>query len=149
LLQIAQVDGLIQIQYALRLMKPVIDGLAASFEVRDEDTDAYNERLDRWSANSVTRDCTSYYRWHRTGRNFAFFPGPLMLLYWLTRNVRWERYKVVNGEKWKSQRRSLKWKNKAKAILVTMLVGVLARGLLKRNTSLIPLSLNRLLAAFT
>jgi len=95
----------VQIQYALQLMKPVIDGLAKSFEIRDEDSDAYNRYLDNRQSASVTQDCSSYYRWNREGRNFALFPGPVTLFYWLARKIKWERYKVVGGEKWEAQRR--------------------------------------------
>jgi len=122
----------VQIQYALRLMKPVIEGLASSFEIGDEATDAYNKCLEQWHETSVTKGCTSFYRWHRNGKDFATFPGLSVYFYWLLRKTRWEDFKVVNGVKFESQRlgKSLQWK---KVTLGTILVVVLAVGLAQRN----------------
>jgi hypothetical protein len=84
-------------------MKPVVEGLAKSFEVRHEATDAYNVKLQKTLESSVTQDCRSYYQ-NGSGVNYVSFPGSMAWFYWLLRKVRWENFKSVGAEKWEEAR---------------------------------------------
>ena len=55
----------IQIQLALQVMKPVLEGEAKSFEIQDEVVDRYNGWLQSRLRHSVWTDCMSYYRQDR------------------------------------------------------------------------------------
>lgn len=108
-----------QIDLAIQLIKPVLDGKAKCFEITSEATDKYNEWLQGRLQNSVWTDCMSYYRMdRRLGKIIATFPGPVALFWWLCRKPRWERYKVVDGEEWEKERRRLRMRR------VVMLLGI-------------------------
>jgi hypothetical protein len=108
-------------------MKPVIDGLAKSFEIKDEVSDEYNDYLQDRHKSSVTQDCLSYYK-SESGRNFALFPGTMTLFYWLARKVRWENYKSVGAEKWEVKRKSQERKRKLNVSLTLLLTVAFAVG---------------------
>jgi hypothetical protein len=94
-----------QIQHALQLVKPVVDGTAKSFEVKHEATDEYNEWLHKKLSTSVWTDCNSYYQLDGQGsKNIATFPGPVSLFWWQLRKPRWEAFKAVGAEAWERQR---------------------------------------------
>ncbi|RXW18729.1 hypothetical protein EST38_g7127 [Candolleomyces aberdarensis] len=94
-----------QIQHALQLVKPVVDGTAKSFEVKHEATDDYNEWLHKRLSTSVWTDCSSYYQLDGQGsKNVATFPGPVALFWWQLRKPRWEVFKAVGADAWERQR---------------------------------------------
>ncbi|KAH8116828.1 FAD/NAD-binding domain-containing protein [Phellopilus nigrolimitatus] len=93
------------INYALQLLKPIIEKKAQSFTVRASATEAYNAMLQRRLSGSVFTACTSYYRQGATGKNIAIFPGPLLLFWWWTLRPRWDDYEARGAEAWKKERR--------------------------------------------
>ncbi|THH10701.1 hypothetical protein EW145_g1153 [Phellinidium pouzarii] len=94
-----------QINYALQLLKPVIEKKVASFTVRATAADKYNELIQRRFIGSVFPSCASYYRSGMTGKHFAIFPGPIVLFWWWVRRPRWADYEVRGGEAWIRERR--------------------------------------------
>ncbi|KDR73518.1 hypothetical protein GALMADRAFT_124691 [Galerina marginata CBS 339.88] len=112
-----------QINLAMQLIRPVLQGQAKSFEVTDEATDEYNDWLQRRLQSSVWTDCVSYYQAGRDSKSriVATFPGPVTLLWWFCRRPRWELFRAVGAERWERQRtlgRVRKW------ALMTVLVSV-------------------------
>ncbi|KZT37983.1 FAD/NAD(P)-binding domain-containing protein [Sistotremastrum suecicum HHB10207 ss-3] len=96
-----------QINYILKMVKPVLDGDASSFEVSAEASEAYNRDLQERLSRTVWTDCRSFYRsgGRHDGKVVATFPGTLTQFWWLTRSVRWEDYIGVNAESWMEKRK--------------------------------------------
>lgn len=90
----------------MQLIKPVLSGLASSFEVTHEATDAWNTRIQKKLANSVWTVCHSWYCVGHTGKNTAIWPGPLLEQWWQLRSPIWGDYKAVGAAKWESKRRA-------------------------------------------
>ena len=82
-------------------MRPVLEGEAKSFEIKDEVVDRYNGWLQSRLRHSVWTDCMSYYRQdRREGKIVATFPGPVTLFWWLARRPKWDEWKGVGAEVW-------------------------------------------------
>ncbi|OBZ75288.1 Baeyer-Villiger monooxygenase [Grifola frondosa] len=113
----------IQVNYSLRLVKPVLDGLVSSFEVTAEAFDAYNRKLQKPLSESVFSQCASWSRVDGNKKNFLSFPGPVALFWWRLRQPKWSHYRAVGPENW--QRRSQRLKKILSLILVTSIVGVI------------------------
>ncbi|XP_006457965.1 hypothetical protein AGABI2DRAFT_64702 [Agaricus bisporus var. bisporus H97] len=95
-----------QINLAIQLIKPVLDGKAKSFAITSSATDEYNDWLQKRLRTSVWTDCMSYYRKDRElGKIIATFPGPVALFWWLSRRPEWGRYKGEGAEAWELERR--------------------------------------------
>ncbi|KAI0320734.1 FAD/NAD-binding domain-containing protein [Amylostereum chailletii] len=100
----------VQINHALQLMKPLLEGKVQSFAVREEVCAKYNAWLQNRLARSVWNFCQSYYRGRSSDeRNFETFPGPVMLFWWLGRKAKFEEYEMVGGERFARERRVKKW----------------------------------------
>ncbi|KAG5647262.1 hypothetical protein DXG03_000797 [Asterophora parasitica] len=112
----------ISIGLAIKLIRPILDGKAKSFEVRDDATDKYNAWLQRRLARSVWTDCNSYYQVGRQNQTkiIATFPGPVALFWWFCRRVRWDDFIGVEAGEWEKQRRRTTFAKRA------VLVGLLA-----------------------
>ena len=66
----------VQIDHALQLMQPVLEGKVKAFEVKQSVFTRYNEWLQSRLVKSVWAHCRSYYRGRtEDGRNYAIFPG--------------------------------------------------------------------------
>ncbi|KAI5119480.1 hypothetical protein M0805_009504 [Coniferiporia weirii] len=118
----------VQINYTIQLLKPIIEKKVKSFSVRAIATEAYNELIQRRLGKSVFVACTSYYRQGMTGKNFAIFPGPLMLFWWWARRPRWEDYEAYGAEAWIKERQ--RWKLARRLLttgLLASLITVIAR----------------------
>ncbi|KAF8643890.1 hypothetical protein AX16_008906 [Volvariella volvacea WC 439] len=116
----------VQVQWALRLIKPILEGKAKSFEVKVEATERYNSWLQERLDSSVWTQCNSYYQAGRESKTkLAFvFPGPVALFWWLCRSVQWNDFHAVGAEKWEEERRAQnarRW-----ALRVMVLVAVVA-----------------------
>ncbi|KAL4264575.1 L-ornithine N(5)-monooxygenase [Pleurotus pulmonarius] len=113
-----------QINLAVQLLKPVLEGKAKSFEVTDEATNKYDDWLQHRLSTSVWTDCHSYYHNNRTetkSRIVATFPGPVSYFWWMLRKPVWGDYTSVGAEPWfKSMRR----KKLLKLALFTALLGL-------------------------
>ncbi|KAH9483680.1 Baeyer-Villiger monooxygenase [Psilocybe cubensis] len=96
-----------QIQHALQLIKPVLEGKAKSFEVTEEATVKYNEWLQTRLQDSVWTDCMSYYQAGRNNKTriVATFPGPVALFWWFCRRPRWELFRGVGAEAWEQEQK--------------------------------------------
>ena len=124
-----------QIQYALQLIKPVIEGEAKSFEVRKEVCEEYNKRIQNKIPRSVWNFCSSYYRADgQRGANYVVWPSSMMYYWWLARWAQREEYVVVGGKK--LERRLLR-KTRNLAAVLTFVVALLAGLLWKAD--LLPL----------
>ncbi|KAF8587381.1 FAD/NAD-binding domain-containing protein [Ramaria rubella] len=99
-----------EIQYALQLMRPVIEGKAQSFDVRADVSHTFNDDLQRRLGETTWSSCRSFYRIgpDNLGKNIATFPGPVLQLWYWTRKVRWEDYVAEGGEKWDGERKRKK-----------------------------------------
>ncbi|KAG1827114.1 FAD/NAD(P)-binding domain-containing protein [Suillus subaureus] len=114
-----------QVNYIMKLMKPIINGKAKSLEVTQKATTYYNTWIQRRMASTIFLSCFSYYRGdNRTGaKNVATFPGMISLYWWITRKPRWDDFKVVGGEQWFYQRRKVALMNYALVGLMVSVVG--------------------------
>ena len=96
-----------QIEHAMQLIKPILTGAVRSLAVREEASSKYNSWVQKRQALTVWAFCDSYYRRESAnGKNFATFPGPVSLFWWLARRPRFSDYETVSGERW--QRADLK-----------------------------------------
>ncbi|KAI0064568.1 FAD/NAD(P)-binding domain-containing protein [Artomyces pyxidatus] len=124
-----------QLQHALVLIKPIIEGKAKSFSVREDVTDRYNQWLQDRISRTVWNSCHSYYRADgQSGRNIAIFPGPVTLFWWLARRPRLADYHAVGAERFLRERRlqTLEWWVFVGVLAASLVVGIvppqLARG---------------------
>ncbi|KAF8637351.1 hypothetical protein AX17_002850 [Amanita inopinata Kibby_2008] len=113
----------VQINHAIQLIKPIIDGQVKSVEVKEGVCDEYNDWLQRRLRTSVWTECNSYYQFgrHKESKNVAAFPGPVALFWWLLRKPDWKKFDVVGGEGWEGERRmsEIRW-----WVWATMLIAV-------------------------
>lgn len=84
----------------------MLDGTVQSFEVTDEATDKYNDWLQKRIVKSVWSECRSFYNEidGKKAKNFATFPGPVTLFWWLCRTPQWDAFRAAGAEKWEIQR---------------------------------------------
>ncbi|KAF9024200.1 FAD/NAD(P)-binding domain-containing protein, partial [Hymenopellis radicata] len=89
----------VQIDYIIKLIKPVLAGQVSAFNVTHEATDAYNEKIHARLGRSVFMDCVSWYRRGRDGKVTSIFPGAGTLFYLWLRRVDWSHYQTSGGDK--------------------------------------------------
>ncbi|KAJ6471235.1 hypothetical protein C8R47DRAFT_1179509 [Mycena vitilis] len=92
-----------QINYILQVVKPILDGLVSSVDVKTQAANRYNELIHARLARSVFVHCVSWYRSGGVGKVSSIFPGPMFLYGWWDYNVKatthgWER--SLRREKW-------------------------------------------------
>ncbi|KAG7447924.1 FAD/NAD(P)-binding domain-containing protein [Guyanagaster necrorhizus] len=89
-----------QVQYAIQMIKPIIDGRVKSFDIKEDVCSTYNSWLQLRLASSVWTDCRSYYHVNRDDHSkiSAVFPGPVSLFWWMTRRPRWDHWNVVGAK---------------------------------------------------
>ncbi|KAL0947913.1 hypothetical protein HGRIS_010547 [Hohenbuehelia grisea] len=121
----------VQIDYSLQLIKPVLEGKVSSFEVQDEPTDAYNEKIQNRLSKSVFVQCQSWYRKGGDGINNSIFPGSQFRFWWWLRRPNWSHYTVVNGSAWLQERRAAK--QRTVMAVICGIVGLAAFYVLKRG----------------
>ncbi|KAF9564392.1 FAD/NAD(P)-binding domain-containing protein [Agrocybe pediades] len=99
-----------QINLAVQLIRPVVEGKAKSFEITDEATEKYNDWLQNRLQSSVWTDCVSYYQAGRDSKTriIATFPGPVSLFWWFCRSPKWELFRGVGAEAWNRERKQRK-----------------------------------------
>ena len=83
-----------QVTYLLQLLEPVRAGVLTSVAPTDAATDRYNDMLQERLKDSVWSQCASWYRVGGSGRIACTFPGPLVLLWWWLRRLRWEDHEI-------------------------------------------------------
>ena len=108
----------------LQLLEPLRTGLLKSVAPTDVATDRYNDMLQGRLQDTVWSQCTSWYRVGGRGRIVSTFPGPLVLLWWWLRRIRWEDYEIKGPgvEEWR--RRHAQW-SYSSLIATVSLVGPL------------------------
>lgn len=73
-----------QIQLVMQIIKPIIDGKANSFEIKEQVFTEYNKWLQNRLKKSVWAACSSYYHTDRKrGKITAVFPGPVTLFWYV------------------------------------------------------------------
>ncbi|KAF9221012.1 FAD/NAD(P)-binding domain-containing protein [Gyrodon lividus] len=120
----------VQISYAMQLVKPVLDGLVASFTVKAGATDAYNAKLQERLSRSVQEQCYSWQRTGGTGKLFHPFPGAVTLWWWWLRRPNWTHYTATGAEKWIRRRRI----EKVCRVLKVLLPALLSAAYVRRST---------------
>ena len=95
----------LQINYAMHLIKPIVQQLASSFEVKSTVHERFNKEMQQRLSTSVWSGCTSWYRKGHNGKVVSLWPGTMTEFWWRMRSPVWNHYKVVNGEKWTKKRR--------------------------------------------
>jgi len=96
-----------QINYMLRMVKPIIEGKVKSFEVKSSASAAYNQEIQVRLSKSVWTGCNSYYRSGGDGKVYATYPGPVSKFWWSTLVPRWEDYKTYGIRDWTPPSRML------------------------------------------
>ena len=95
----------VQVNYMMQIIKPVLSGLATSFEPTDAASKAYNARIQSKLSKSVWSGCTSWYRTDGgKGKVTSLFPGTFAEFWWLLRTPVWGDFKVSGGSSWKRRR---------------------------------------------
>ena len=88
-----------QFNYAVQLLKPILDGDLDSVDPTSAATTRYNDWLTARMNSSVFVQCTSWYRAGGVGKVFSTFPGPATLFWWLTLTPRWADYDIRGKDK--------------------------------------------------
>ena len=113
-----------QVSYLLQLLEPLRAGLLKSVAPTDVATDRYNDMLQERFQDTVWSQCASWYRIGGQGRITSLFPGPIVLLWWWLRRIRWEDYEIKGPgvEEWR--RRHARW-SYSSLLATVSLVGLL------------------------
>ncbi|KAG6867011.1 hypothetical protein C0991_003927 [Blastosporella zonata] len=122
------VNGLLnfwpKIGLAIQLIRPILEGKAKSFEVREEASDKYNTWLQNRLSRSVWTECNSYYQQGEQKKIVATFPGPVGLFWWLTLWPRWNEFIGVGAGAWEKEQRPKKWAQVLAGLLILVSAGV-------------------------
>jgi len=89
-----------QINYMMRMVKPILDGKVDSFEVTFSASAEYNGEIQNRLQKSVWTNCNSYYRSGGDGKVYATYPGPVTKFWWDTLIPKWGDYKVSGNRGW-------------------------------------------------
>jgi len=89
-----------QINYMMRMVKPIIEGKVDSFEVKSDAAASYNRDIQDRLQKSVWMNCNSYYRSGGDGKIYATYPGPVSRFWWSTLVPKWNDYKVSGIRGW-------------------------------------------------
>ncbi|KAF8888349.1 hypothetical protein BD779DRAFT_1611364 [Infundibulicybe gibba] len=80
----------LEVDYIIKLIKPILNEDVLSFEVTNRATDAYNDKIQGRLSKS--------YRTGRNGRVTSIFPGTSTQFWWWLRRPLWKHYIRVGGE---------------------------------------------------
>lgn len=112
----------------MQLLEPLRAGLLETVAPTDEATDRYNDMLQERLQDTVWSQCASWYRVGGQGRINSTFPGPLVLLWWWLRRIRWDDYEIDGPGVDEWRRRQSRWSRKSMLVpglLVTLAFAVL------------------------
>ncbi|KAF7358999.1 hypothetical protein MSAN_01240600 [Mycena sanguinolenta] len=99
----------LQTGYIMQLIKPILNGLISSVDVKPSATDAYNDVIQARLSRSVFVECSSWYRTGGNGKVSSIFPGPMFLYGWWIRRPKWEDYNVKGTtNEWERKRKDEK-----------------------------------------
>ncbi|GLB40268.1 putative flavin-binding monooxygenase-like [Lyophyllum shimeji] len=85
----------VQINYALQLIKPIMEGRISYIDVTAKATIEYNEEIQERLSRSVFVGCNSWYKVDASGKITSIFPGAAALFWWWLRRPVWQNYHVV------------------------------------------------------
>ncbi|TCD60400.1 hypothetical protein EIP91_010226 [Steccherinum ochraceum] len=91
--------------YVVQMLKPILTGLAASFEITRGATNSWNAQIQKRISGGVWTQCHSYYQVGQTGKNTAIWPGSMSEQWWELSAPVWGDYKAVGATKWENRRR--------------------------------------------
>jgi len=93
------ISGLPQINYAMQMVKAIIDNRVKSFEVKEKACSEYDSWVQRRMSTSVWTECNSFYHIgnNKNTKNVVTFPGPVTLFWWMLLRPRWGDYDLVEG----------------------------------------------------
>ncbi|KAG8685800.1 hypothetical protein FRC11_010057 [Ceratobasidium sp. 423] len=94
----------LQMNYVLKLFKPVIQGKAGSIVPRADSTREFNEWVQSKLKGHVWPSCHSWYR-KGAGKVTAIWPGGNTHLWWSLRKPNWKDYEVVGAINWARKQR--------------------------------------------
>lgn len=87
----------LQIDYILKMIKPVLSKQVSAFNVKHAPTNEYNEKIHARLGKSVFMGCSSWYRRGGNGKVSSIFPGAGSVFYLWLRRVKWSDYEVIGG----------------------------------------------------
>ncbi|RDB25927.1 Baeyer-Villiger monooxygenase [Hypsizygus marmoreus] len=88
----------VQINYILKLIRPILERRLLSIDVSTTATDEYNSKIQARLSASVFVQCVSWYRVGGKGKVNSIFPGTAALFWWWLRWPRWGHYNVVRSD---------------------------------------------------
>ncbi|CAE7156855.1 unnamed protein product [Rhizoctonia solani] len=112
----------LQINYVLKLFKPVIEGKAGSIVPRADSTRKFNDWVQYSLKDHVWPSCHSWYRQGGGGKITALWPGGNTHLWWNFRKPNWKDYEVAGAKNWARKQRIFE------AITSIFQLGLLAAG---------------------
>ncbi|CAE6439365.1 unnamed protein product [Rhizoctonia solani] len=95
----------IQMGYALKLFKPVIEGKASSIVPRADSTRKFNDWLQYNLKDHVWPSCHSWYRKDLNGKLTTLWPGGNAHIWWSFRKPNWKHYEVTGANNWVRKQR--------------------------------------------
>ncbi|KAL4250035.1 FMO family protein [Abortiporus biennis] len=98
-----------QLNWAMKLIAPVLRGDASSFVPKEESSEAHNKKIQSELGKSVwAGGCVSWYRRPGSDKIHTNYPGCLTKFWWNLREPVWKDFKVVNGKNWRIKRTVVK-----------------------------------------
>ncbi|CCO32112.1 hypothetical protein BN14_06165 [Rhizoctonia solani AG-1 IB] len=95
----------IQMGYALKLFKPVIEGKASSIVPRADSTRKFNDWVQYNLKDHVWPSCHSWYRKDLNGKLTTLWPGGNAHIWWSFRKPNWKHYEVTGANNWVRKQR--------------------------------------------
>lgn len=83
-----------QVQYALRVLQPVLEDKAASVEPTLAALQTFDDRMQRRLEDSPFSQCESYYRGGPDRKISSVWPDSATSFWWQTRKVTWADYAI-------------------------------------------------------
>ncbi|KAF8888350.1 hypothetical protein BD779DRAFT_1672411 [Infundibulicybe gibba] len=96
----------VQVNYIIKLIKPILKGDVSSFEVTSKATDVYNDMIQKRLSKSVFVSCLSWYRTGGDGRITSIFPGASTQFWWWLRRPVWSHYTAIGAGRWERRLRN-------------------------------------------
>ncbi|CAE6447249.1 unnamed protein product [Rhizoctonia solani] len=90
----------IQMNYAMQLFKPVLEGKISSVVPRADSTQKFNQWLQYSLKDHVWPSCHSWYRKGLDGKISSLWPGGNIHIWWSFRKPNWKDYEVVGAKNW-------------------------------------------------
>ncbi|KAI0791718.1 hypothetical protein C8Q75DRAFT_805325 [Abortiporus biennis] len=97
----------VQLNWALQLIQPIVDGEVSSFEPTEEATEAHNKIIQSKLEKSIwAAGCASWYHRADSTKIHTNYPGSHTSFMWAMRKPIFKDFKIVNGDKWFRRRKS-------------------------------------------